>query len=195
MSYADDYTEFDRINDIRDREAVIRAAKQADLMQMEHLDEFEKRQEVQQQQWDRMVHALESMQALLGRMVTGYELVNTRRGEIYGNRFQLKQSQGIVRIDLKNPDLSKNMPSGVRLYLPRKPVPTLILINEGQNSGVLNFAIPRMRDDHNISSTIQPPASGTNPVPLVLDWKQPIVERLNLNATVGDLYVNFYVLL
>jgi hypothetical protein len=191
MSFADDY-ESEMVQRLahrhQEKERIIRAAREAELMQDPETDTFEQRWHARAEQLDRIADSIGSCASSLQKLLYDFRAANTRRGEVYGNRFTLKAVQSVVQIDLKKPEESFNLPTALRLDLPREPLSNLTIINEG--AGVLNFSMPKYASDTQTKTVLQPPAAGTNPVPLVLDFKQPVVERLNLLATTTDLVVN-----
>jgi len=174
MSYSDEWhdSELEYLDRIKRKEQVIRHIRHGELVNVEEIDEYERRQEVQQQQFDRMVHAMESCAQRLSALLQDFRLVNIKQGKVYGNRFQITQSLPI-RIDLKRPGESKNLPTGFRLDVPFAPIASLILINE---SGGGNIYFSTNEKSDKVGTYL---AAGNT---MQLDFGEPILEYINLYA-------------
>lgn len=193
MSFSDEWYEHEvnRLNQIHKKERAIRDIRHAELQDSEHMDEFERRLEVQQIQFDRIVHGIELMATSLNKLLYDYRAVNTKQGLVYGNYFQILQTAQVMQIDFKRPGGGVNIPAGTRFDIPGQPISNIIIINYG--TGDLQFSFPGTSNDLHVGSILKAPAASTNPVPLVLNFGEPIVERMNLFASGGNLNVNLFV--
>jgi hypothetical protein len=177
LSFTDDYEQHmvERLaRTQQQKESVMRAARQTELMHeegCEEMDEHERRWQARAEQLDRAVAYLAECASALQRLLYDYRAVNTKRGEVYGNRFQL--TQGVpIRIDLVRPEESANPPASIRLDLPRRPLTDLILINEG--AGNLSFTT----NDKSDKAGTFVKAGDT----LTLAFGEPILERINFSV-------------
>lgn len=141
-----------------------------------------KRKEFEDKQ-NRLLHAMESTASILHNMHTMLSLVYTSSGEIYSNVLALTQAMGLIQIDLKRPLLSPSYPTATlgQLRLPMQPLKNLTIINKG--AGTLFFSTPKNAGDMRAEVQIDPPATGTNPIPQMFNWYQPTVEYLNMYAS------------
>lgn len=169
MSFTDARHEYrnviDRINEATNKEEV----------------EYQKDHETYK--W-RTVTALERIEKLLGALLTNFQLTYTRDGQLFSNRVQITAPTQTIQIDFKRPGqsiLPSGWPAGTRVNAPFKPIPELIIINEGP--GNLLFSIVKTKGDATTMTTLPAPATDSNPVPLILNWGQPTVERINLNVS------------
>ena len=193
MSFVDEYESemVQRLAQSHEKERIVRHLKEQSLHNDPEMSEHEKRWQARSDQFDRIAGYLHTCTERLNDLAQDFRLVNTRRGEVHSARFLLKQTYSVIQVDLKKPEESYNLPTAlIRAFsnFPRQPISNLLIINEG--TGVLNFSMPHYAGDTQAQTILPPPAASTNPVPLPLDWKQPIVERMNLLATSADLTVN-----
>lgn len=173
--------ELEKLDKIKAKEEFLRSARSKDVK-----SEHELRQKEFEDKQNRLLHAMESCAESLNHLLTDFRLVYTGRGEVYSNTLALTTAMGLIRIDLKHPELSQALPISLGpLRLPREPLKNLTLINKG--TGTLFFSTPKNAGDMRADVQLDPPAAGTNPVPLVLNWFEPTVENLNLVANTANI--------
>jgi hypothetical protein len=192
VSYADSEDVIEHIANVRRKENVIESVHQHEL---ENAGLSEARQEEEHAfAYDaRIVNALETMTQQLELLTRAYQLVNTRDGQIYSILITVSTSALPIKLDLVRPANSENVPTNTIINLPFRPLANLTLINQG--TGTLYFTFPKRKNEWPAYTQLPPPASGTNPVPLYLDFKQPTLERITLYAAGASVTLQLITLL
>jgi hypothetical protein len=174
--------ELEKLDKIKEKEDFLRHARGRDV----NSADWELKKKHFEDKQNRLLHAMESCATSLSHLLTDFRLVYTGRGEVYSNVIGLTTTMGLVQIDLKRPELSPAFPKTLApLRLPREPLKNLTIINKG--TGTLFFATPQQPGDMRADVQLDPPATGTNPVPLTLNWFEPTVEHINLVANTSNL--------
>lgn len=96
-------------------------------------EEVEYQKDHETYKW-RTVTALEKIEKLLGALLTNFQLTYTRDGQLFSNRFTITAPTQTIQIDFKRPGqsvLPAGWPTGQRVNAPFRPIPKLIIINEG----------------------------------------------------------------
>lgn len=117
---------------------------------------------------------LKSIADAVNAIKTDYRLVNIKDGQTYGNRFSITLANGIIQLDLKRPALSSNLPTGLVLNLPMRPLTGITLINEG--AGNLYFDCVKRQGDLRCNTYL---AAGAT---ITIDFKEPTLERVNIRC-------------
>lgn len=176
--------ELEKLDKIKAKEEFLKHARGRDGVN----NEWELKKKEFEDKQNRLLHAVEGTHITLNHLLTDFRLVYTSRGEVYSNSLALTTAMGLVQIDLKHPEQSPALPISLGpLRLPREPLKNLTIINKG--TGTLFFATPQQPGDMRADVQLDPPATGTNPIPLPLNWFEPTVEHLNLVASGSNLTV------